>query len=63
MIRQEGDKGKISVRTSPNYDASAICARLGGGGHRAAAGATVEGGIEAAGKAVLESISELGVTL
>lgn len=63
MIRQEGTKGKISVRSSPNYDAAAICARLGGGGHRAAAGATVEGGIEAAKAAVLESVSRLGVKL
>lgn len=63
MIRQEGTKGKISVRSSPNYDASAICARLGGGGHRAAAGASVEGGMEAARTAVLDSISRLGVKL
>lgn len=63
MLRQEGELGKISVRTAPGYDASAICALLGGGGHRAAAGATVHGGIEAARKAVLEAIASLGVRL
>ncbi len=63
MVRQEGEYGKISVRTSPNYDASAICALLGGGGHKAAAGATVEGGIEPAMKAVMQAITDMGVTL
>ena len=29
---------KISLRTGPRVDASAVCQRLGGGGHRAAAG-------------------------
>ena len=32
---------KISVRAAPGYNADAICAKLGGGGHRGAAGATV----------------------
>ena len=36
---------------------------LGGGGHRAAAGATVEGGIEAAKRAILQAISDSGVVL
>lgn len=63
MVRREGANGKISVRTSPNYDASAICAVLGGGGHRAAAGATVAGGIETAVTAVLKAIEETGVKL
>lgn len=63
MLRREGDCGKISVRTSPYFDASAICAALGGGGHRAAAGATVKGGIEAAKAAVLRVISDMGVAL
>ena len=59
LLRQvEGGAGKISVRTSPQYDASAICARMGGGGHAAAAGATVPGGITAAKAAVLKAIDE-----
>lgn len=33
---------KLSVRSAPGYNASAVCAELGGGGHVAAAGAKVE---------------------
>jgi phosphoesterase RecJ-like protein len=54
--------GKISVRTSEAYDAAAICGRLGGGGHRAAAGASVPGGIPGARAAVMRVLSELGLT-
>lgn len=63
MLRQEGECGKISVRTSPNYDASAICAQLGGGGHKAAAGATVKGSIDDARAAVMHVLSQMGVKL
>lgn len=63
MLRQEGEKGKISLRTSPRHDAAAICGRMGGGGHRAAAGATVEGGIEQAKKAVLAALRAYGMEL
>lgn len=63
MVRQEGENAKISVRTSPNYDAAAICARLGGGGHKAAAGATVSGGIDDAKSAVLQVLAQMGVNL
>ena len=61
MVRSSQEGGKLSVRTSPNYDAAAICAALGGGGHRAAAGATVPGGIAAAKEAVLCVLAEMGV--
>ena len=58
MLREvENGMGKASVRTSPAYDAAKICRRLGGGGHPAAAGANVPGGIPAIRKAVLDSIS------
>lgn len=63
MLRQEGTRGKISVRTSPRYDAAKICAVLGGGGHRAAAGATVDGGIEGAKEAILRALKETGAML
>ena len=33
---------KISVRSLPPYNSGAICAHFGGGGHRAAAGASIE---------------------
>lgn len=58
MLREvENGSGKVSVRTSPAYDAAKICGRFGGGGHAAAAGGSVEGGIEAAKKVVLASIA------
>lgn len=63
MLRQVGARGKISVRTSPRYNASAICARLGGGGHKAAAGASADGGIDGAKQAVLDAIRAEGVKL
>ncbi|MBR6825790.1 MAG: bifunctional oligoribonuclease/PAP phosphatase NrnA [Oscillospiraceae bacterium] len=59
MIRRETEGGKLSVRSSPNYDASAICARLGGGGHKAAAGATIPGGIEEAKAEILSVLREM----
>lgn len=59
MLREVEDGfGKISVRTGPNYDAARICSRFGGGGHTAAAGGSVEGGIEGAKKAVLAALAQ-----
>lgn len=49
---------KVSLRTYPPLDASAICKRLGGGGHKGAAGATVCGSFEEVKKAVLDSVKE-----
>ena len=59
MLRQVQDGGKISVRTAPGYDAAAICAHLGGGGHKAAAGATVKGSIGDAKIAILAVLREM----
>ena len=47
---------KISVRTDEKLDASKICMHLGGGGHKAAAGCTVKGGIEKAKNQILQAI-------
>lgn len=46
---------KISLRTGPRVDASAVCQRLGGGGHRAAAGATVDGTMDEVRQTVLQA--------
>ena len=41
-IREDGEnRVKISVRAAPGYDAAAICAQFGGGGHKGAAGASM----------------------
>ena len=37
---------KISVRASPPYNASELCKKFGGGGHKAAAGATMKKGVQ-----------------
>ena len=56
MIRDVADGAKISLRTFAPWDASAICAELGGGGHPAAAGATRKGSIQSAKTAILEAM-------
>ena len=62
MIREvENGLGKLSVRTGPEYSASDICQALGGGGHAAAAGASVPGGITGARRAILAVLSERGI--
>ena len=49
---------KISLRTNPNFlNATATCARLGGGGHAAASGCTVSGTVEEAEKVILNAIN------
>lgn len=52
----EPGKIKLSLRTGPRVNATAVCRRLGGGGHRAAAGATLSGTMAAAKAAVLAAI-------
>lgn len=47
---------KLSLRTGPRVNATAVCSRLGGGGHRAAAGATIPGNMAEAKAAVLAAI-------
>ncbi len=50
FFKERGDAGenvtKISVRTRGDVSAQAVCLELGGGGHVAAAGATVHAGLE-----------------
>ena len=58
-IKQTGDEEfKVSLRTFPPLDASAICRRLGGGGHVGAAGASVKGNLNEVKAKVLESVRE-----
>ncbi len=51
-IRQEGAGVKLSVRAVPGFDAAAICAKFGGGGHKGAAGASMHMTMEEAVEAV-----------
>ena len=50
---------KISLRTGPRVNATEVCAKLGGGGHRAAAGATVDGTMDEVKLAVLRAVEEV----
>ncbi|MBU2542049.1 bifunctional oligoribonuclease/PAP phosphatase NrnA [Patescibacteria group bacterium] len=64
ILKEQGD-GKIkgSLRTTQdNFDVSTIASELGGGGHKKAAGFTIEGPIETAFKQIwsaVEKVSEL----
>ena len=59
-LRQEPDgRAKLSIRCLPTHDASTICAKFGGGGHRGAAGASIDLPLEEAAAAVLAEMPEL----
>lgn len=58
-IKQTGDEEfKVSLRTYPPLDASAICKALGGGGHVGAAGASVKGSLSEVKTKVLEAVGK-----
>ena len=53
----EGGECRISVRTRADLlNATKVCARLGGGGHKAASGCTVKGTVAEAERAILAAI-------
>ena len=56
-LREEGtDKVKMSVRAVPGQDASALCAKFGGGGHKGAAGASMNKTMDEAVEAVIAAL-------
>ncbi len=54
----EPDLYKISVRTYEPFDASKICAALGGGGHRAAGGCSVNGTLVEVKTQILDAVGK-----
>ena len=51
---------KISVRTTAQADANAICTLLGGGGHKAAAGCSLKGvGMDEARRQILAAVDQV----
>ncbi|MCQ2448742.1 MAG: DHH family phosphoesterase [Clostridia bacterium] len=57
-VKQTGeDVFKVSLRTYPPLSAAEICKRLGGGGHVAAAGATVHGTLSQVKESVLNAVA------
>ena len=66
LKEKEDGKVKVSVRANPPADASAVCARLGGGGHQGAAGCSLgQVSLEQAQKTMEETcgayLAELGL--
>ena len=58
-LRERADGAqRISLRTGDGVDASGICARLGGGGHTAAAGCTITTDREKAKEIILAEIQK-----
>lgn len=55
FIEQTDNRVKVSWRSQPRFDVSQIAMRFGGGGHKAAAGAEVEGGLEEVQSRVLDA--------
>ena len=59
MVRNsEPGRAKMSVRAALGYDASAVCGRLGGGGHRGAAGCSIPGTLADGKQAMLQALRE-----
>lgn len=51
-------RSKASVRTNHMVDASAVCGRLGGGGHKMAAGCTADVGPEELARLLMDAVNE-----
>ena len=54
LREKNNGKFKVSVRTTDELDASAICANFGGGGHKAAAGCMITGTLNEAIEQIIE---------
>jgi len=56
LKQTDAEEFKVSLRTYPPLDASAICKSLGGGGHKGAAGALIKGDLPTANEKVLQAV-------
>lgn len=59
LRQSENGTVKLSVRATPDYDAGKICAVFGGGGHRGAAGASLQMSLEDAVQAVIAALPKI----
>ena len=61
MVIRELEKGKckVSVRSQPSFDSSALCAVFGGGGHKMASGCTINAEPEKACTMMIEALEKL----
>ncbi len=60
-LRQIEGGTKLSVRAIPGYDATIVCKKFGGGGHKGAAGASLPMPLEEAAKIVAAQLQEIVV--
>ncbi len=60
-LREKGDVTKVSVRSDDSVDAAEFCANFGGGGHKRAAGCTIEASLDDAEKKIENLIAELSL--
>jgi phosphoesterase RecJ-like protein len=58
LLREEDGRIRASLRSKGVVDVNAIACRLGGGGHKAAAGVLLEGPMESARERLLEAVAE-----
>ena len=59
-LRETGEGTvKVSVRAVPEYDAGAVCAQFGGGGHRGAAGCSIKLPLAEAAEAIKSAMPDL----
>lgn len=58
LHEKNNGKFKVSVRTTDELDASAICANFGGGGHKAAAGCMITGTLNEAIEQIIEVVRQ-----
>ena len=59
LREQDDGRIKVSVRALPGYDAAKLCVKFGGGGHKGAAGATLDTTLEAAADMVAREMERL----
>lgn len=59
LLREKEQGVRLSVRAVPGYDASAVCARFGGGGHKGASGASLSMTLAEAAQAVENVLLEM----
>ena len=58
LLREEDGRIRASLRSKGAVDVNAVARRLGGGGHKAAAGVVLDGPIESARERLLEAVGE-----
>jgi len=61
MVIRELTEGKckVSVRSQPNFDSSALCAVFGGGGHKMASGCTINADPDTARQMMIDALDKL----